>query len=241
VLEAKLKREHGLHSEMCLFLRAQIHLGEIMKVASHTKKLKQVALCVAIVLPLSAMAQTTSGESYSNRGYQSSASASNEKSWLPFTSSGYWGFNLGTPDYEKNCQPGFSCSDPDVGGKIYTGGQFNKWLGMELGYVNFGELERNGGDTKAHGVNLSVVGTVPMGTVVSAFAKVGTTYGWTKTEGVIGRTGKADDFGLSYGAGLGFNLSAQTQLLVEWDRHNLKFADRDSDVDMYSVGLKFRF
>jgi len=191
------------------------------------------------ILPISAMAQDT----YSgNQGYSSSSSASpSDKSWLPFTRSGYWGFNLGAPDYEKHCAPGFSCKDPDVGGKIYLGGQFNQWLGVELGYVNVGKLERNGGDTSAQGANLSLVGNVPLGEVFSAFAKVGTTYGWTKTEGAVAPTGKEEDFGLSYGAGLGFNISPTLQLIAEWDRHNFKFTDQKAEVDLYSVGLKFRF
>lgn len=209
------------------------------------KQARRAGCIVAALLPLGALAQTGASGNMSGASsdpYQRSAYRdSSDKSWLPYTQNGYWGFNLGVPDYEKNCTAGFSCKDPDVGGKIYIGGQFNRWLGLEVGYVNVGELKRNGGDTSAQGVNLSLVGSVPINDVFSAFAKVGTTYGWTKTRGDVGDTGKKDDFGLSYGAGLGFNLTPRTQLLVEWDRHDFKFVDQRAEVDLYSVGLRFRF
>lgn len=206
------------------------------------KQARRATWCAAVLLPLGAMAQSDTSKGAANTTYQRSAYNNKyNKSWLPYTENGYWGFNLGAPDYEKNCTAGFSCKDPNVGGKIYVGGQFNRWLGLELGYVNVGELRRNGGDTSAQGLNLSLVGSVPFNDVFSAFAKVGTTYGWTRTKGDVGETGKKDDFGLSYGAGLGFKLSQQTQLLVEWDRHDFKFADQRAEVDMYSVGLRFNF
>ncbi|MDE2598438.1 MAG: porin family protein [Rhodocyclaceae bacterium] len=195
---------------------------------NHRHLIKYLSL-TAMLAPLAGFAQTAPNNQAQG------------KSWLPYTYNGYWGVNLGAPDYEKHCAAGFGCNDPDVGGKIYIGGQFNQWLGAEIGYINVGKFDRNGGDTTAQGVNISLVGTVPVNNVFSVFGKVGTTYGWTKTEGAIAPTGKKDDFGLSYGAGLGFNLSPQTQLLVEWDRHNFKFVDDRADVDMYSVGLKVRF
>jgi hypothetical protein len=209
----------------------------------HLGLLRRPALIAfAALVPLSAFSQTSSNyDSARSADNSYNRNADSSRSWLPYTHGGYWGFNLGTPDYEKNCASGFTCDDPSVGGKIYTGGQINKWLGAELGYINFGKLERNGGDTKAQGINLSLVGTIPVGEVFSVFGKVGTTYGWTKTDAAVGATGNENGFGLSYGAGLGFNLNPRTQLVAEWDKHEFKFADRRADADLYSVGLKFRF
>lgn len=201
---------------------------------------KRVGLVAILAMPLVAVAQNSNSGSGNSRSYSDSSNM-NDKSYLPFTHSGYWGINLGASDYEQHCTPGFACNNPDIGGKIYVGGKFNKWLGAEVGYVNVGKLERNGGDTSAQGINLSLVGTLPLNKAFSAFAKVGTTYGWTKTEGNVGATGKKDDFGLSYGAGVGYNVTETMQVVAEWDRHNFEFADEDAKVDMYSVGLKMRF
>lgn len=205
------------------------------------RSLSPLVLLAVAAMPLAASAQDSSYDNSRTRDNTYNSDADNSRSWLPYTRSGYWGINLGQPDFQKNCTPGFNCDDSNIGGKIYTGGQFNKWLGAEIGYVNFGKLERNGGDTKAQGVNLSLVGTVPLGDVFSVFGKVGTTYSWTKTDGVVGPTGKENGFGLSYGAGVGFNLSPRSQLLAEWEKHRMQFADQDADVNLYTVGLKFRF
>ena len=118
---------------------------------------------------------------------------------------------------------------------------FNRNFGLELGYVDMDKQNRNGGESKAYGVNVSLVGNIPVDRV-NFFAKVGSTYGWTKTNAVIGSTGDKNGWGLSYGAGVGYDITSQTQLLIEWDRHRFDFAGADNtDVDLYSVGLKYRF
>lgn len=196
------------------------------------------AACLALAFPLSATAQSNGSSN------TVSADSDSDYSWIPYTRKGYWGINVGRPSYDDAlCTPGFSCEDPSLGGKIYVGGQFNDWLGVEIGYVNLGSMERNGGNTKAQGINMGLVGTLPLNNSFSMFAKVGTTYSWTDVSADVGGEGKEEGFGLSYGAGLAFNLSPRTQLLAEWGRHEIQFADQKDgeDVDLYSVGVKFRF
>jgi opacity protein-like surface antigen len=78
--------------------------------------------------------------------------------------------------------------------------------------------------------------------MANLFAKVGSTYNRTEKSGAAGApTGKEDGFGLSYGLGIGFNLTQQVQIVGEWERHRLDFVDRRDDVDMLSVGLRYRF
>jgi OmpA-OmpF porin, OOP family len=214
-----------------------------MNRAIHTKPIS-ISCIAALFLPLAAMAQTggsTTSDSY-NSGYRSSAyDTSRNRSWLPYTENGYWGFNLGAPKYDKSCASGFECDDPSVGGKLYLGGQFNQWLGMEVGYAHFGKMDRSGGETESQGINLSLVGTLPLSEAFKAFGKVGTTYGWTDISADTGRTGSDNGFGLSYGAGLGYDINPKTQVVVEWDRHDFNYVGGDAGVDMYSVGMKFRF
>lgn len=217
-----------------------------MNRAMHIQTIKLFG-AAALALPLAAMAQTettgsSSTSSTTNSGYQQSAyETPRDRWWQLYAESGYWGFNLGAPKYDKSCADGFKCDDPSVGGKIYVGGKFNHWLGMELGYANFGKMDRSGGQTKSQGVNLSLVGTLPLSETFKAFGKVGTTYGWTDIDADVGRTGDDKGFGLSYGAGLGYDISPTTQVVVEWDRHDFNYVGGDAAVDMYSVGMKFRF
>ena len=56
---------------------------------------------------------------------------------------------------------------------------FTQYLGAEFGYVNLGKMRRGGGSTKAHGLNVSLVGRVPLG-AFNVFGKLGTTYSRTE-------------------------------------------------------------
>lgn len=194
------------------------------------------ALAAPLAVPASSFAQSTSDTVDSGR--------SGSRSWIPYTSYGYIGLNLGRSDYRTPCVGAFACDKPNLAGKIYTGGMFSQILGMELGYINTGDADRNGGTLKAQGVNLSLVANLPVASAFNVFAKGGTTYGWTEqtaapSTGVI--NGKANGFGLSYGAGLGYDITRDIQLVAEWDRNRFKFVSGRDDVDMYSAGVRFKF
>lgn len=177
-------------------------------------------------------------------GYRTEGQAS-PRSWLPYTSFGYVGLNLGVPHFQAPCYGPFSCDDPQIAGKLYTGGLFSKAIGVELGYINVGRAVRNGGDVSAQGANVSLVGNVPLGDVLNVFAKVGGTYGWTKTNVsplfLSLENGEKDGFGVSYGAGIAIDATPQIQLLVEWDRHQFNFKNGASDVELFSLGIKYKF
>lgn len=197
-----------------------------------------IVLATMLGAAFAANAQTTAAPASA----RDSAFARPDYSLLPFTTRGYVGVNLGRSDYDAGCGAGFPCDSGDFAWKAYTGGRLNEMLAIELGYVNFGKVNRNGGSTEAHGVNLSLVGTLPLGEMANLFAKVGTTYGRTDQSGVAGSpNGKEDGFGLSYGVGIGFNVTPQVQLVGEWERHRLDFVRGKNDVDMLSVGLRYRF
>lgn len=175
------------------------------------------------------------------------ASAPGEGSFsvIPYTSHGYIGLNLGRSDYSLGCGVGgFGCDTKDNAVNIYTGGMINRYLGAELGYVNLGRMDRAGGRTEAQGINLSLVGRVPVG-MVQLFAKVGGMYGRTEVtanplSGIA--TGKRTGWVPSYGAGVGFELSPRSVILVEWNRYDLRFAGTGKrEVDTTSIGYMHRF
>ena len=53
------------------------------------------------------------------------------------------------------------------------------------------------------------------------FGKVGTTYAWTGQSVTAPGMSSGDEhnFGLAYGVGAGFNLTANVQLVGEWEQH----------------------
>lgn len=165
-------------------------------------------------------------------------------SWLPYTTRGYVGASLGRADLDQDCAGGFDCDDPDVSGKVFTGGMFNEWLGAELGWIHFGRAEGSGGRRRAHGLNLSLVGAIPVSPAFSVFAKLGTTYGWTRTSAAAAtgvETGSENGFGLSGGVGASMDITPEWSVMLEWERHRLKFAGGRDSVDLTTLGLKYKF
>lgn len=168
---------------------------------------------------------------------------SNEYLW-PYQKEfwGYFGASAGRSDF-SDCPIGLACDDRDTAFKIYSGGKIKDIFGFELGYVDLGKGEFTGGDMRARGVNLSLVLNAPLGNTFGVNAKLGTTYGWTRINSTVPgmATGKERDFGVSYGLGATLALSRNWQLRADWDRHGFEFADGDRDLDMYTVGLQYRF
>ncbi len=159
---------------------------------------------------------------------------------------GFWnyvGINAGQSHYRADCPSVTGCTDDAVGFKLYTGGKFNRFLGLELGYVNLGRPETEGGRQDAQGANLSLVGYIPLGNMFAVNGKVGTMYGWTSTTGAVPAAyeGREQGFGLTYGAGVTMAVASNVQLRVDWDRYDLNFRGREGKVDMVSAGVQYLF
>jgi OmpA-OmpF porin, OOP family len=184
-----------------------------------------------------AYAQSTTGSGM-NRG------ATTGISWIPYTTLGYVGVNLGKPNFKGDCVGGFSCNNSNFGGKIYTGGLLQEYGGLEIGYVNLGSADRFGGTQRAQGISLTLIGNLPMSDVMHLTGRVGTAYMWTKTSTapltpVV--NGDNNSFGLTYGIGFGFDVTQQNQISIDWDRHRVEFAPGKQNVDLISVGWKYKF
>jgi len=195
-----------------------------------------VALAVACAA-MSAQAQTSSSST--------SPARADRSSWVPYTQDGYVGISGGRSKYDLSSGPvGLASDNSDSALKLYTGGFFHPNMGVEFGYIDAGKAHRLGGDTKAHGFNLSLVGRAPLSEQFDVFGKVGTTYGRTRTSAQAGtgvQTGKEDGFGLSYGLGARWAFTPQWAAVVEWENHKFKFSDGDADVKLTTVGVQYRF
>lgn len=209
--------------------------------------------------PMDAPASSTSGSSASGNydnsmqslpteptgaGYVNSSSP--RYSWIPYTTSGYIGLSLGNGDIDASCTPGLRCEDPHGAVHIYTGGMITPYIGVQLGYFRLDDTERNGGETKISGVNLVLVGVLPLGSQFSLVGRAGGTYGWTDVSTGVGGVTLTDDdekgFVPSYGAGVSWDFHRNLSLTLDWDRHHLKYPGGDKhDTDIATIGLKYRF
>lgn len=166
-------------------------------------------------------------------------------SLIPYSSRGYIGLNVGRPDYDLGCGlGGFNCSDSSTSFNLYTGGMFNEYLGAEIGYVNLGKMRRGDGTSKAHGINVSLVGKLPLG-AFNVFGKLGTTYGRTEVTAspLAGiPTGRESGWAGSYGAGIGYDLTPRSSIVLEWARYDMRFAGVGKrEVNTTSLGYVHRF
>ncbi len=156
---------------------------------------------------------------------------------------GYAGLNIGRSSYDIDCS-GFTCDKNGDSAKLYAGGRFNDWLGLEVGYVDLGKADFAGGKIQARGLNLSLVGAIPVGQNSSVFGKVGTTAGHTDISGTAAgpANGTENGWGLSYGVGGQIGLTPNWALRLDADRYRFKFAgDIHKDVDAFTVGAQYTF
>ena len=159
---------------------------------------------------------------------------------------GYVGLNVGSSNYSLGNGFGpFASDNKDTVYNIYTGTFFNPNFGLELGYTNFGKIDRAGGSTKAEGINLSLVGRAPITPSFALFGKLGTTYGTTDVSARPGSgiaSGKETGFGVSYGLGAEYSFTPLLSAVLQYDEHKLRFAGAGRDrVDATTVGLRYRF
>ncbi len=212
-------------------------------ITSRSRCLPLAAAAVLVSAATLSFAQTGPGSD----GRSPSASSSRGEGWsiLPGTRRGYLGLNVGRSDYgDLSCGIGFSCDDSGTRTHLYTGGYFNDWLGMEVGYLNEGKVDRSGGSTRAEGINLSLVGRVPLG-AFNVFGKAGATYGRTRVSAspLSGITeGRERGWGPSFGAGVGFDITAGSGVVLEWTRNDFHVPGGGrSNIDGASLGYVHRF
>lgn len=173
-----------------------------------------------------------------------STSSRQGPSWLPYTHSGYVGINLGQSKYDVGCGLIGSCDDSDARMTVYTGGLFNDMFGGEIGYVYEGAMNRGGGTTRADGATFRLVARLPV-QQFNVFAKGGAIYGRTRVSadalsGVAG--GREKGWGVSWGAGVGYDFTRNHGVVVEWSRNEFDFPGiGKNDVDSTSVGYVYRF
>lgn len=163
-----------------------------------------------------------------------------------FTSAAYadglsLGASVGYVNIEDN-EPGFDFEANDTGYKLFASYEFSNRIGLEAGYIDFGEPDDQfqglSGEIDASGWNLYAVGNLPMSDGVDLFAKAGIV-SWNADsiiDGILVDTDDGNDLALGFGAS--WAMTENFGLRAEADWFDIDEAD---SVWMASVGFELRF
>ena len=155
------------------------------------------------------------------------------------------GVGVGQSKIHSDCAGNFTCDNRDTAWKLFAGGKFNRYFGMEFGYDDFGKVDQSGGQTKAFAAHIVFTAGVPLGDRVDVFAKGGGAYGRTdvSSDPSLGlQSGTKSNFEGTYGVGASYAITRNWQVRADWDRFNLDFVGQGKhDVDTATASLQYRF
>jgi opacity protein-like surface antigen len=201
--------------------------------------MKKLQLCAACLI-VAAATLTAAG------GAQAQSQTASGMSSTYSQGISYIDLGVGQSDYSLG--NGLGIFDSDQGHTSYSlrgGRYFSSNWGMELGYTDFGSVNRAGGSTKADGINLSLVGKMPISPVFNLLGKVGTTYSRTEVSsnpasGIV--AGSENAFGLSYGLGAEYSFTPQISVVLQYESADMKFAgDRNDRVGNTTLSARFSY
>lgn len=161
----------------------------------------------------------------------------------------YAGFGFGQSKFKDVVAD--SANTRSEGWKVYTGYQFNKYLGVEGGYTNLNDMTaRTGTVTSNMAVDAWTLGAVlsyPLTDKLSVMGKVGAAYmlrdiniknpaAPIPADRLTKRTGD-DSYQPNYGVGVSYALLDFLSLRAEWER----FDTKGSDIDLMTAGIAMKF
>jgi OOP family OmpA-OmpF porin len=152
----------------------------------------------------------------------------------------------------------FDKDERDLGFKLFVGKQFNQYFSMEAGYFDLGKFDfaattsGNGalrGEAGFRGLNLDLVGQLPLtqrlsllGRAGMQYAKTSTHFGGNRLNAMTNPNPSERKLGGKFGLGLEYKLSEALALRGEVERYRLDDAvGNRGDVDLASLSLVYKF
>ncbi len=151
-----------------------------------------------------------------------------------------------------------SNDDSDTGYKLFGGYRFNRNFAVEGGYFDLGRFGFTAttvpagtlnGNIRLKGVNLDLVGTVPITEKFSAFGRVGVNYAeardsfsGTGVVNVLNSNPSKREANIKFGGGVQYDFTQSLGMRLEAERYRINDAvGNRGDIDLVSVGLVYRF
>lgn len=153
---------------------------------------------------------------------------------------------------------GFSRDERDTAFKLFGGYQFNRHLGVELGYFDLGKFGfattttptgALNGQIRLSGVNLDLIGTMPLTENLSAFVRLGAQHARTRdqfsgTGAVAVLNPNPSSREVNYKAGAGLQYAFGPSLLLRGEAEHYRVNDavgNHGGVNVVSLSLVFPF
>jgi opacity protein-like surface antigen len=117
--------------------------------------------------------------------------------------------------------------------------------GVELGYADFGSVNRYGGSTKVDGITLSLFGRLPVSSNINLLGKVGTTYSRTDVstnQANSNLAGSERGFDWSYGVGAEYVFTPQWSATLQYAEHFVKYPITGNErISSTTLGARFYY
>ena len=187
------------------------------------------------------------------------------------TTGPYIGANLGTTRAQFNndsinstlAGQGFSVSsrtedNSSTGYKLFGGYQLNRNFAVEGGYFDLGRFNYRvntvplgtfTSDTQVRGLNLDLVGILPLSDQFSVFGRIGAAYAQSRANfartgvpSLISSSTSRNDTNLKVGLGMQYAITEALAVRAELERYRISDPVRNrGNIDMASIGLVYRF
>jgi hypothetical protein len=156
-------------------------------------------------------------------------------------------FNAGIDDVDEIDDTVDSWDDDDTAYKFFAGYRLNRFLAVELDYINLGEpsgaaVPGFNVDASVDGFAPYVIGTIPLGPYFELYGRLGYYF----YDATVGRENEIDDRvefdeeseDLVYGGGIGANIGEKLNIRFEYERFDLQGLD---DADSLWLTAAWRF
>ena len=177
-----------------------------------------------------------------NLEYSAETAGSADQGWKPRQSKHHVGLSIGSA--RLPCLEGMVCRRSGRAFSLYAGGEFSQRWGFELAYMRMSNLEHVGNAVRVRGLNVNLLGEVPLGSRLSLTGRLGANYARTRMDLATNPavpTGSAHGFGLSYGVGVNWDVSQNWSASTDLNRHDFKFVTGRDNVDTAAVSLRYRY
>lgn len=157
---------------------------------------------------------------------------------------GHIGLSVGQARFNMPCIEGMECRRKGRVITFYAGGELSQRWGFEFAYMRLSNLENAGNSVSVKGLNMSVMGELPIASRCQLTGRLGTNFARTRMDQGLNPAspgGSATGFGLSYGAGLNWDVSESWSASADWNRHDFKFVTGRDSVDTATVSMRYRY